>query len=1007
MEDAFQGEPGAYSEAAAIQLFSGALGEAATSCFRFQGLHSFSDVFDAVQKGSAMYGMIPVENTIGGSIHANYDLMLRCSDLHVVAELDFHVKHCLIGPPGTTRNDIRLVMSHWQALAQCDGYLRAWGVQTKVAFDTAGSAKMVKEQGLKDTAAIASELAASTYGLEVLARNIQDIQFNHTRFLLLSREPCSVPRDPGKADSNVKTTVIFWAPHIPGALFKCVSTFALRDIGIIKTESRPVPPQHWKELEQLLPESSDPGSKAKYNYIFYVDVSAHAESEAMKNALDHLRELTPFVRTLGPYPTGGTLTLDVALRTRAVMPPPAAILQEKKDGMKIGIFGFGKFGQYLSRRLLEHHQVYVTSIEPELSPSATEMGCVWVPWSQAAQDMLLSYRVEVLVIATSMLAFEETVSRLPAAVLQQTKPLVVDVLSVKSYPKQVLLTHIPQECDILCSHPMFGPESGRNGWHGLPFVFDIVRTSNWDRTQQFLSIFELGGCRMVSMTSEEHDKQTAASQFITHLTGRVLAEHGVEPTPIDTVGYQNLCLIAEHVCKDSFDLFYGLFKYNPNSMQQLCLFKRGIADVERQLQQRCKVESTGEASTSSTSALSLSSMIGRISESKTAQIQALSKQMQDEGQKVNGALCVGEPGYAPPPEVLAALKEAPLNGHTKYTVVQGDIELRRAICEDLRQRKGVEYTPEQILVSCGGKQAIYQALLAVCDEGDEVLVPTPCWVSYHDIARLCRATPVPVETLASDGYVLRAGSLAAALEASGPLCKVVVLCNPSNPTGALIPAAELNEIAEVLRRPEFSHVYVLADEIYERIVYDADHVCFAALPGMKRRTLLINGFSKGYAMTGLRLGYLAAAHDGVAAAALKLQGQITSCASSVVQRAALAALRGGASVEDWLQARLKELRQKRDLIVSHLRKLPGIDCPTPEGAFYVFPDLSKLFARHGAKVKSSEEFCCVLLREHKVALVPGEAFHAPNTVRFSYACNMEDLEAALDAFAACVAQISN
>jgi len=349
------------------------------------------------------------------------------------------------------------------------------------------------------------------------------------------------------------------------------------------------------------------------------------------------------------------------------------------------------------------------------------------------------------------------------------------------------------------------------------------------------------------------------------------------------------------------------------------------------------------------------------------------------------------------------VRTAARDGHTKYTVVQGDVTLRRAICDDLRLRKGVDYKPEQIVVSCGGKQAIYQALMAVCEEDDEVLVPTPCWVSYHDIARLCRATPIPIATSAAEGYVLQPGPLAAALEASGPKCKVVVLCNPCNPTGAVMPPATLAALAEVLQRPEFAHVYVLADEIYERIVFDVKHVCFASLPGMRRRTLLINGFSKGYAMTGLRLGYLACAHDGVAAAAVKLQGQITSCASSVVQRAALAALKAGDSVEAWSAARVGELRQKRDCVLSRLRAMPGVRCDaTPEGAFYVLPSLAELFGRPGARVTTSEDFCAVLLREHKVALVPGEAFHAPGTVRLSYACTMEDLEA----FAACVASLA-
>ncbi|CAK0793571.1 unnamed protein product [Prorocentrum cordatum] len=968
---AFQGERGAYSEAAALQLFTGALGEGA-QCLQYRGLPSFPEVFAAVHKGSAMYGVVPVENTLGGSIHANYDLLLKYNDLHVVAELDFHVRHCLIGTPR--------VMSHWQALAQCDSYLQAWGVQKKVAYDTAGSVKMIKEEGLRHAAGIASALAAEVYGMEIIARNIQDVEFNHTRFLMISREPCAIRQV--SVLQSVKTTVVFWLPHTPGALFKAVAAFAMRDIEVVRTESRPVQPKLFKEFEE------------------------HIRDKEMQNALENLREITPYVRVIGPYPTGGTITTDVVLRTKAVMPDPASLRAKAKTaGMRIGVLGLGRFGRFLAKRLSKNNEVFVTSVEAEASAEADELSCRWLPWDTAVREMLLSHAVEVLVIATSIGSFAEVVGGLPLDAIRKAKPLVVDVLSVKSYPKRVMLGCLAKEgCDLLCTHPMFGPNSGSGAWHGLPFVFEIISAQHdYGRVKKFLSIFEGEGCRMVAIPCEEHDKQTAPSQFITHLTGRVLSATGCKPSLIDTVGFQNLCTIAEHVGQDGVDLFRGLFKYNANSIQQLSMFKQAISEVERQLQRRVDLEASGKMGAAPP--LGLSSTIERISESKTAAIQALSQKLKEEGHKINDALCVGEPGYAPPPEVLAALRTAPREGHTKYSVVQGDLELRKAICEDLRCRKGVDYTPEQIVVSCGGKQSIYQAMHAVLGDGDEVLVPTPCWVSYHDIARLCGATPVPVVTRGEDGYVLQPGALAEALHASGSLCRMVVLCNPCNPTGAAIPPEQLEALAEVLERPEFSHVWVLADEIYERIVYDTEHVCFAALRGMRRRTLLINGFSKGYAMTGLRLGYLAAAHEGVAVAANKLQGQITSCASVVVQRAALAALRAGPAVDEWATKRLEELRQKRDFVMGRLSAMEGVSCVTPQGAFYALPDVTRLLARRGSSVDTSEDFSCLLLRDYKVALVPGSAFHAEGTVRISYACKMEDLEAAMDAFAKCVNEL--
>lgn len=397
----------------------------------------------------------------------------------------------------------------------------------------------------------------------------------------------------------------------------------------------------------------------------------------------------------------------------------------------------------------------------------------------------------------------------------------------------------------------------------------------------------------------------------------------------------------------------------------------------------------------------IGSLVGSIAASKTAEIQALSTKLKQEGKKVNSALCIGEPDYDPPLQVLNAVGEAADKKLTRYTVVQGDLELRKAICTYLNDKKGVAYTPEQICVSNGGKQSIYQAFMGILDEGDEVLVPTPCWVSYMDIARLCRAVPVPVETVAAEGYMLKPDVLEAALAKSGEKCKILVLCSPNNPTGAVLSRDALEELAAVLRKPEFEHVYVLADEIYEQLVFDTPHVNFASLEGMQERTLLVGGFAKGWAMTGFRLGYLAASLP-AANAAIKLQSQITSCACSLSQHAGIAALR---DVPDaWFAERVKELREKRDYTVGRLQTIKGITCVVPQGAFYVLPDLTDCLGP-GAKVTSGDDFCKVLLQEYNVALVPGGAFQAPMAFRVSYAATMENLKHAMDAIIACVAAV--
>jgi len=267
MRVAFQGEPGAYSEAAAIEHFGADIETAPCE--------SFDALFAAVASQHADFGMAPIENSLAGSIHQNYDLLAR-HELHIVGEHVLRVEHCLISAPETTLNDIRLVISHPQALAQCDLYIRAHGWKREVVYDTAGSVKMLRASGAKDTAAVASARAAQVYAMQILQRNIEDNSQNFTRFLALAREPVE-PEQP------CKTSIVFTLHNAPGALFKALSVFALREIDLTKIESRPLPGTPW-------------------DYMFYLDFAESAHTERGKRALANLSEITTTLRVFGSYP---------------------------------------------------------------------------------------------------------------------------------------------------------------------------------------------------------------------------------------------------------------------------------------------------------------------------------------------------------------------------------------------------------------------------------------------------------------------------------------------------------------------------------------------------------------------------------------------------------------------------------------------------------------------------------------------------------------------------------
>ena len=393
--------------------------------------------------------------------------------------------------------------------------------------------------------------------------------------------------------------------------------------------------------------------------------------------------------------------------------------------------------------------------------------------------------------------------------------------------------------------------------------------------------------------------------------------------------------------------------------------------------------------------------VAALKPSKTMALTDKARELKEAGKDVIG-LAAGEPDFDTPAAIVAAGVEALQQGLTRYTPNAGTPALRAAIADKLRRENGLAgASAADVVVSNGAKQAIWQALLATCAEGDEVVIPAPFWVSYPEMARMAGADPVIVRSTAAEGFLMSAESLERALT---PRSRLLILCSPSNPSGAVYPRERLLEIAAVVSR--HPRLLVLSDEIYEYICYPpAEHVAFGSLPGMEARTLTVNGFSKAFAMTGWRLGYLAAPRP-LSSACSVIQSQSTSGASSIAQHAAVAALtklggeRGGEPVAGMVAAFL----ERRDYVCARLRAIPGVSLPsTPDGAFYALPDVSSLVGEGAVRVSGGfgpvadgDALCAYLLQEALVALVPGEAFGAPECVRLSYAASMETLKEALD-----------
>lgn len=357
-------------------------------------------------------------------------------------------------------------------------------------------------------------------------------------------------------------------------------------------------------------------------------------------------------------------------------------------------------------------------------------------------------------------------------------------------------------------------------------------------------------------------------------------------------------------------------------------------------------------------------------------------------------LAAGEPDFDTPAAISEAGKNAIREGFTRYTPNAGTVELRQAICHKLKEENGISYTPDQILVSNGAKQSILQAVLAVCSPGDEVIIPAPFWVSYPEMARLADATPVIIPTHISENFLLDPKVLESKITEKS---RVLILCSPSNPTGSVYPKRLLEEIAQVVAK--HPRLLVLSDEIYEHIIYaPATHTSFASLPGMWERTLTVNGFSKAFAMTGWRLGYIAGPKHFVAACG-KIQSQSTSGASSISQKAGVAALGLGYAGGEAVSIMVKAFRERRDYLVKSFGELEGVKISEPQGAFYLFIDFSHYYGTKVegfGKIENSESLCRYLLDEGQVALVPGDAFGDDTCIRISYAASLTTIQAAVE-----------
>lgn len=383
----------------------------------------------------------------------------------------------------------------------------------------------------------------------------------------------------------------------------------------------------------------------------------------------------------------------------------------------------------------------------------------------------------------------------------------------------------------------------------------------------------------------------------------------------------------------------------------------------------------------------LSDRINNLSTSQTLAMAAKARELKAQGKDII-SLSLGEPDFNTPDFIKEAAKKAIDENYSTYPPVDGYTDLKEAICRKFKRDNGLEYKPSQIVVSTGAKQSLYNIAQVMLNDGDEVILPAPYWVSYVEIVKLSGGVPVEVSTSVETEFKMTPEQLEAAIT---PKTKMMWFSSPCNPSGSVYNREELTAIAKVLEK--YPNIYVVSDEIYEHINYSGNFCSIGSVPGMLERTITVNGVAKAFAMTGWRIGYIGAP-EFIAKACTKMQGQVTSGANSIAQRATIAAVEADPSAIKYM---VDAFHKRRDLVIKLAKEIPGFKINVPEGAFYVFPDVSYYFGKtiKGMEIKNADDFSMLLLEHANVATVTGDAFGNPDCIRFSYATSEEQLTEAL------------
>lgn len=872
-----------------------------------RGYKSFEKVFEDLADDKIDFALLPIENSIGGCIFVNYNLFYKYG-IQIHCEFQHSIEHSLYSTGKFS--SIKKVISHPQALQQCKENLRLNNMIPIEFWDTAGSVDELRKLKDPSTGCIAP---SGLGGKDVYEHKLKfnDLEKNITRFYLVSikskeKNYANILKDNLRL-KNTKISGHIIAKDKVGILNEYLNFFSQRNINLTKIESVP-----------YLGYDRD-----VFSYLFFIEGILPKSIYKIESEIE------------GFYSFGYFPILD--------FPNKKIPNTQTEKKLNIGIIGFGRFGQFIGNQMNKYKDgnkfnVIVTN-RSDKSYEANKMNILF-----QSKEEFIKNEFDIIIFATSILSFEEVLHSYPKDFL--LKSIVIDVLSVKEYPKKVLNEYV-NGCNMINTHPMFGPDSAKYSWKDKKFVYHLENISEQfkDRSKIFLDFWKDMGCEMIEMTPEEHDMKAANSQFITHFIGRLLELCQCQNTDVDTDGYKSLLKIMDHTMNDSWDLFYALSKYNEKSIDTIEKIKYQLVNLENKL-----LFPDGKP----------------VKESQTGIMYKKILKLKAEGKDVINS-AIGVPSWYPKVESYSF--------SSNYSTSKGNIELIDNLVEYYNRNYKTNINSSNLLISCGAKPALYLVFKYLTKNGSKWLIPNPYWTSYPDMIESLGGNSIILNSSINNKFEFDLEELEDNLKTNR--INGLILCNPNNPTGLCYSDDYIEKITILCKKYD---KYLIVDEVYLPLTNNITSYSIASKLNYDK-IIIISSFSKYWALPGWRVGWILS-NEKLTNDLVKLQSCIFTCAPTSGMEIANKLLKDTLNNKDDID--LTVLDNSREILEELFINNKWKIVKNKNRSMYIFPVNEN-------KNYDVESFIETLL-ENGLGVISGKAFGYENGIRITLPNNKEMLE---------------